>query len=91
MNWLSHITLVEAFHWLSGFVLACSVLASFFPPYEWFAPWPKFQRVYVVIQEIIGRWGAVNLKTLIYPSIMSTANASGTSNITASSMPSAPK
>lgn len=76
MTQLGSITLVQVFHWLSAFVLVCSVLGSLLPPYEYFAQWPKFQSVYRVLTMIIARWGAINVKSLIYPSIASMGNVS---------------
>lgn len=71
---MGNITLHQVFDFVSGFVLVSSILGSFLPPYEWFQPWPKFQMVYRVVTMTIARWGAINVKSLIYPTIASTGN-----------------
>ena len=64
-----NITLHQLFDWAGAIVLISSLLNSFLPPYEWFAPWPRFQAVYRIITMTIARWGALNIKSSIYPSI----------------------
>lgn len=68
---LSNLTLHQVYDYISGFVLASSLLGLFLPPYEWFAPWPKFQAVYKVLTMTVIRWGAINVKSVLYPSIAS--------------------
>lgn len=69
MTSLGNLTLHQLFDWGSGVVLVSSLLNSFLPPYEWFARWPSFQAVYKIIVMTIGRWGAINLKSVLYPEI----------------------
>lgn len=65
---MSSITLHQLFDWAGAIVLISSVLGTFLPPYEWFAPWPKFQAVYKILTMTVARWGAINLKSVVYPS-----------------------
>jgi len=64
-----NITLHQIFDWAGAIVLVSSLLNSFLPPYEWFAKWPNFQAVYKIITMTLARWGALNVKSSIYPSI----------------------
>jgi hypothetical protein len=66
---LSNITLHQLFDWAGAIVLVSSVLNSFLPPYEWFDGWPRFQAVYKVLVMTIAKWGAINLKSVVYPSV----------------------
>lgn len=64
-----NITLHQLFDWAGAIVLISSLLNSFLPPYEWFDKWPNFQAVYKIISMTLARWGALNIKSAIYPSI----------------------
>ena len=74
MTALGNITLVTVFHYLTAFVTVNSILGTILPPYEWFAAFPRFQSGYRIFTMIIGRWGSLNFKSILYPSIASTAN-----------------
>ena len=66
---IGDVTLHTVFDYVSGFVLVSSLLGSFLPPYEWFSQWPKFQSVYKILTMTVARWAALNVKSLVYPSI----------------------
>jgi hypothetical protein len=66
---IPNITLHNLFDWVGAIVLVSSVLNALLPPYEWFAPWPRFQAGYKILSMTIARWGALNVKSLVYPSI----------------------
>lgn len=66
MTEMSAITLHQLFDWAGAVVLVCSLLGTFLPPYEWFDKWPSFQAVYKVLTMTIARWGAINLKSVVY-------------------------
>jgi len=72
-----NLTLHELFDIAGAIVIVCSVLNSFLPPFEWFAKWPNFQAVYRIITMTIARWGAINIKSTIYPSIASPKSGNG--------------
>ena len=78
MATIGNISLHTLFDWVSAIVLGSSILGSFLPPYEWFDRWPNFQAVYRIVTMTIARWGALNVKSLIYPAIASTANVNTT-------------
>lgn len=65
----ANLTLHQMFDIGSAIVLVSSLANSFLPPYEWFAQWPRFQSVYKILTMTIARWGAINLKSTIYPSV----------------------
>jgi hypothetical protein len=71
-----NLTLHQIFDWAGAIVIVSSLLNSFLPPYEWFAKWPNFQAVYKIITLTIARWGAINIKSAIYPSIKQNGNSS---------------
>jgi hypothetical protein len=66
---LGNLTLHQLFDWAGAIVLVSSILGSFLPPYEWFDNWPKFQAVYKVFVMTVTKWGAINLKSVVYPSV----------------------
>ncbi len=70
-----NITLHQIFDWAGGIVIVSSLLNSFLPPYEWFAQWPRFQAAYKIITLTVARWGAINIKSAIYPSIKQNGTA----------------
>jgi hypothetical protein len=72
---LGTITVHQLFDWFSGIVLVSSLLGTFLPPWEWFAPWPRFQAVYKILVMTITKWGAINLKSVVYPSMTVPAQA----------------
>ena len=69
MSALGGITLHQLFDWAGAIVLVSSLLGTFLPPYEWFADWPRFQAVYKIFVMTITKWGAINLKSVVYPSM----------------------
>jgi hypothetical protein len=66
---LGNLTLHQLFDWAGAIVLVSSLLGTFLPPYEWFADWPRFQAVYKIFVMTITKWGAINLKSVVYPSV----------------------
>jgi len=69
VSFLQNITLHQLFDWAGAIVLFCSVLGSFLPPYEWFSQWPRFQAVYKILVMTVTKWGSLNLKSVVYPSM----------------------
>ena len=63
------LALHKLFDVLGAVVLLSSLAGSFLPPFEWFAQWPRFQAVYKILTMTIARWGALNIKSVVYPSI----------------------
>lgn len=59
----------QAYDYATGFVFVSSLVYSFLPPYEWFESWPRFQAIYKVFTMTVARWGAVNLRSKVYPEI----------------------
>jgi hypothetical protein len=66
---LGNISLHTVFDWAGAIVLISSLLGSFLPPYEWFDQWPRFQAVYKILVMTVTKWGSINLKSVIYPSM----------------------
>jgi len=66
-----NINLHQIFDWLGAIVLISSLANTFLPPFEWFDKWPNFQAVYKILTMTIARWGAINLKSVVYPTIKS--------------------
>lgn len=64
-----NITLHQVFDVAGAVVIISSLLTAFLPPYEWFTPWPRFQAVYKIVTMTIARVGAINVKSLVYPSL----------------------
>lgn len=75
MSSIGAVTLHQIYDWVGAIVLISSLLNSFLPPYEWFAQWPRFQALYKVLVMTIAKWGAINLKSVIYPSMTVPAQA----------------
>jgi hypothetical protein len=69
MMGLGNLTLHQVFDWAGAIVLVSSLLGTFLPPYEWFDNYPKFQGVYKIFVMTITKWGAINLKSVVYPSV----------------------
>lgn len=59
----------DIYDYATGFVFVSSIVYSFLPPYEWFDKWPKFQAIYKIATMTIARWGAINLRSKLYPEI----------------------
>ena len=66
---LGNITLHTVFDWAGAVVLVSSLLGTFLPPWEWFAQWPRFQSGYKIFVLTVAKWGAINLKSVVYPSM----------------------
>ncbi len=77
---LQAITLAQVFSWISGYVLIMSLVNAFLPPWEWFADYPRFQSVYKLFVKIVAFWGAIDIKSKIYPQIGQQATASAAVN-----------
>ena len=74
---IPNITLHNILDVVGSIVLVSSILGSFLPPYEWFAPWPRFQLVYKILTMTVAKWGAINVKSMVYPSISVKTNGNG--------------
>ena len=77
---LQNITLSQVFSWLSAYVLIMTLVNAFLPPWEWFADYPRFQSVYKLLVKIIAFWGAIDIKSKIYPQIGQQATAAAAVN-----------
>ena len=59
-------------HWvdiIARVVLICSLLTSALPPWESFAAYPGFQKWYKFLLIFVYRFGALNIKSMLYPGL----------------------
>lgn len=64
MEWLSHLTFLQAIQYLMYWIGSWSIINNLLPPRETFKDFPGFLRWYNVVLQISGYWGAMNLRSI---------------------------
>ena len=73
-------TLPNWFNDICYFVTFFSVLYAVLPPWEQFNDYPTFQRWYRFMMIFVVKFGSLNVRSIVNPTIQATANQGGTTS-----------